>query len=256
MEFGVLNPLARWVMPKLIHKLRKWDFCAAQRPDYFLANSENTAARIKKYYGRESKVIYPGIEIPWDRSQETGLMQDFYLAVGRCIPYKKFDLLVEAFNQNGKKLVCVTNTDNKLYRKLQKISETNIEWKLDISRDETQELFANAKAFLFPPEEDFGLAPLEAMAHGTPVIAYGKGGALETVVSNETGLGWDRSQAATGLFFTEQTPESLNRAIEQFEIMQFDEEYIKKHAAKFSKEIFQEKFIEYIEEKLQEKKSL
>ena len=116
-------------------------------------------------------------------------MQDFYLAVGRCIPYKKFDLLVEAFNQNGKKLVCVTNTDNKLYRKLQKISETNIEWKLDISRDETQELFANAKAFLFPPEEDFGLAPLEAMAHGTPVIAYGKGGALETVVSNETGLG-------------------------------------------------------------------
>lgn len=161
-------------MPKLIGPLRKWDFIAAQRPDYFLANSHNTAERIKKYYKREVEVLYPGIELPGDRSHEAGLEQDFYLAVGRCIPYKKFDLLVDAFNKNGKKLICVTNTDNKLYRKLKKISRPNIEWKLNISRKETEELFTSAKAFLFPPEEDFGLVPLEAQAHGTPVIAYGK----------------------------------------------------------------------------------
>lgn len=259
MEFGILNPLAKWLMPKLIHKLRIWDFCAAQRPDYFLANSENTAARIKKYYDREATVLYPGIEIPQDSSHihttplSTLSCQErwdsFYLAVGRCIPYKKFDLLVEAFNGNGKKLICVTNTDNKLYKKLKKISGPNIEWKLGISRDETQALFASAKAFLFPPEEDFGLVPLEAMAHGTPVIAYGKGGALETVVPKETGLRWDRSQA-TGLFFMEQTPESLNAAIEQFETMSFDSEAIKKHAKTFSKEVFQEKLVKFIQEKL------
>lgn len=174
LEFGFLNPLAKWLMPKLIGPLRKWDFIAAQRPDYFLANSHNTAQRIKKYYKREAEVLYPGIELSGDRSHETGLKKDFYLAVGRCIPYKKFDLLVNAFNTNGKKLICVTNTDNTLYRKLKKLSKPNIEWKLGISRDKTQELFASARAFLFPPEEDFGLVPLEAQAYGTPVIAYGK----------------------------------------------------------------------------------
>jgi glycosyltransferase involved in cell wall biosynthesis len=257
MEFGILNPLAKWLMPKLIHTLRKWDFCAAQRPDYFLANSENTKNRIKKYYNREAKVLYPGIDIfpPIELSpkgRKSKLQQeDFYLAVGRCIPYKKFDLLIEAFNQNGKKLICVTNTDNKLYQKLKKISGPNIEWKLGISRNETQELFASAKAFLFPPEEDFGLVPLEAMAHGTPVIAYGKGGALETVITPyPTFPHGEKEQAATGLFFMEQTVESLNAAIEQFETMQFESKAIKAHAASFSKEVFQEKFVRFIEEKL------
>ncbi len=135
MEFGILNPLAKWLMPKLIHKLRIWDFCAAQRPDYFLANSENTACRIKKYYDRDATVLYPGIEIQIPPPSGTPFYkgrkrEEFYLAVGRCIPYKKFDLLVEAFNKNGKKLICVTNTDNKLYKKLKKISKPNIEWKL------------------------------------------------------------------------------------------------------------------------------
>ena len=250
MEFGILNPFAKWLMPKAIHKLRKWDFCAAQRPDYFLANSINTSNRIKKYYKRDATVLYPGIEIPRDSSQESTFKQDFYLAVGRCIPYKKFDLLVEAFNQNGKKLVCVTNTNNKLFKKLKKNSKPNIEWKLGISREETQELFTSAKAFIFPPEEDFGLVPLEAMSFGTPVIAYRKGGALETVVQKETHLKWDWSQEWTGIFFSEQTAQSLNETIEKFETMQFDSEGIKKHTANFSKEIFQEKLVKFIEAKI------
>jgi len=93
--------------------------------------------------------------------------------VGRCIPYKKFDLLVDAFNRNGKKLIIATNTNNKLYKKLKKLSNKNIEWKMNLPRKEIIELYAHAKAFVFPPEEDFGLVPIEAQACGTPVIAYG-----------------------------------------------------------------------------------
>lgn len=140
-------------MPKLIHKLRRWDYLAAQRPDYFIANSKNTKERIKKYYNRESVVIYPSIDISQFPLIEK--KSDYYLAVGRCIPYKKFDLLVDAFNANGKKLIIATNTDNKLYRQLKKISKKNIEWKMDLPRNQIIDLYAQAKAFVFPPEEDF-----------------------------------------------------------------------------------------------------
>jgi glycosyltransferase involved in cell wall biosynthesis len=172
MEFGVLNFFVKWLAPKIIHSLRKWDFVASKRPDYFIANSHNTKKRIQKYYKRESEVIYPSInvsEFPIVQKKE-----DFYLCVGRCIPYKKFDLLVDTFNKNGKKLVLITNTSNTLYRDLKGKSHSNIKWKLNISKEETIQLFSKAKAFVFPPEEDFGMVPLEAMACGTPVIAYGK----------------------------------------------------------------------------------
>ena len=128
MEFGLLNPLAKLVIPRLIQSLRKWDLAASMRPDYYIANSENTQKRITKYYEKESEVIYPGIDTESFIFSEQ--KSDFYLSVGRCIPYKKFDLLVDTFNQNGKKLILVTNTDNKLYRKLKAKSKDNIEWKL------------------------------------------------------------------------------------------------------------------------------
>ena len=128
MEFGILNPLAKLVMPRLIKSLRKWDLAASMRPDYYIANSENTQKRITKYYERESEVIYPGIDTKSFTFSEQ--KSDFYLSVGRCIPYKKFDLLVDTFNKNGKKLILVTNTDNKLYKKLKAKSKDNIEWKL------------------------------------------------------------------------------------------------------------------------------
>jgi len=175
MEFGVLNPIGKWLMPKLIKKLRAWDYVAAQRPDYFIANSKNTQWRITKYYNRESEVIYPSIDI--SQFPLTEKKSDYYLAVGRCIPYKKFDLLVDAFNKNGKKLVIATNTDNTLYKNLKKISKDNIEWKMNLPRREIIDLYAKAKCFVFPPEEDFWLVPVEAQACGTPVIAYWVGGA-------------------------------------------------------------------------------
>ncbi len=243
MEFGLLNPIAKYIFPKMIKKLRRCDYIAAQRPDYFIANSHNTQNRIKKYYNRESEVIYPAIDIsefphPWSCS-DTSWNQDYYLCVGRCIPYKKFDLLVETFNTNGKPLILITNTDTKLYRSLKKQSRDNITWIFAPTREEIIQYYLWATACIFPPEEDFWLVPLEAQACGTPVIAYGKWWALETV--------W---KWKTGLFFDEQTPESLQKAIDTFESMTFDTTAIRKHAEQFDVRIFQKKIKEYIEKNI------
>jgi glycosyltransferase involved in cell wall biosynthesis len=238
MEFWwILNFFWKKIAPKVINKLRQWDFIAAQRPDYFIANSKNTQSRIKKYYWRESKVIYPWIYT--NNYKFNNKKEDFYLYVWRCIPYKKFDLLVDAFNENGKKLVLVTNTDNKLYRELKKKSKNNIEWKLNISRYDIVELYWKTKAFLFPPEEDFWIVPIEAMACWTPVVAYNKWWALETVKNKKT---W--------LLFDEQTILSLNNIIEEFEKMSFDYKKIREHAESFDKEIFKNKLLEFINSKV------
>ena len=234
MEFWFFNPVARFVLDRLINRLRKLDYAAAQRVDFFIANSGNTRGRIQKYYNRESEVIYPGVNIPdklieWEK-------WDYYVGVGRCIPYKRFDLLVDTFNQNSKKLILCTATDTPLFRELKTKSKPNIEWKYRVSNEEKDTLMTNAKAFLFPPEEDFWLVPIEAMAMGTPVIAYAKWWALETVIDGKTGT-----------FFSPQTPEALNVAIEKFENMSFDSETIQKHAECFSKEVFQKKLFEYIQ---------
>ncbi len=239
MEFGIFNILARKIAPSIIHKLRLWDFIASKRPDFYIANSENVAKRIQKYYRRDSRVIYPWIQITDFKVEYE--KKDYYLAVGRCIPYKKFDLLVDTFNKNGKPLVLVTNTENALFKTLQKKSKENILWKTWISREELNKLYWEAKCFLFPPEEDFWLTPIEAMACGTPIIAYGKWWALETVVA------WE-----TGLFFENQTITSLQKTIEEFEELQFDPVHIRNHAKKFDVRNFKEKILEFVEEKYEE----
>lgn len=237
LEFGFLNPLAKLCMVLCIPYLKKLDFLAAKRPDFFIANSKNIQNRISKYYQRESEVIYPGIDTKKFVFCEQ--KEDYYISMGRVIPYKKFDLLVEAFNANGKKLVLCTRTDNALYRTLQAKSNANIIWRFNAPNNEIQTLLSKAKAFIFPPEEDFGLVPLEAMACGTPVIAYKKGGAIETVTENETGI-----------FFEAQTAESVNEAMERFETLTFDPQKIRKHAEKFDKEIFKKQMLDFIQAKL------
>lgn len=239
MEFwGILNWIWKIIAPRKIHKLRQWDFCAAKRPDYFIANSKNTQSRISKYYKRNSEVIYPCLDIdsiPFIKDK-----WDYYFYNWRCIPYKKFDLIVDAFNKNWKKIIIATNTDNNLYQELKGKSKNNIQWILSWNLKELNQLHAWAKAFLFPPEEDFGLVPIAAMASGTPVIAFGKWGALETVVENKTGI-----------FFSEQTVESLNTRIEKFETMQFDSQVIRKHAEEFDKEIFKQNLYNFVQNKLE-----
>jgi len=269
MEFGFLNHIWKWLMPRIVHKLRSWDFCAAQRPDYFIANSENTASRIKKYYNRKSKVIYPCIDIdnfkitppsvptlPGDGSlkmEEIKKFDEYYIYIWRCIPYKKFDLVVDSFNENWKKIIILTNTENKLYNELKSRSNSNITWKLNISNNEKLELLSNAKALIFPPEEDFWLVPIESMACWTPVIAYGKWWALETVKAPHPPSGTSpqrEEEYYTWIFFKEQTVENLNETIDKFETMIFDTEEIKKYTEKFDKKVFKKELLHFIEDKL------
>ena len=229
------------MMPRLIHKLRMWDYVAAQRVDHFIANSFNTAWRIAKYYWRTSKVIYPAIKIddfPLEEEKD-----DYYFYIWRVIPYKKFDLLVDAFNENWKKLIVVTSTDNKLYRELRAKSADNIYWIFWATNETKMKLMAKAKAVLFPPEEDFWIVPLEAMACWTPVIAYWKWGALETVIEKLNPLD------SSWIFFHEQTKESLNEAIVRFEKLRFSPRNIRKFAHNFDTSRFKEEIISFIEEK-------
>ena len=251
MEFGILNPLVKSVFRLVKWWMKKVDYRAAQKVDFFIANSETTRERIQKYYNRDADVIYPGVDAPVlsfsegiSPSLESKQIlasqgrqkEEYYFSIGRCIPYKKFDLLVDAFNTNGKKLILATGTDNLLYRTLREKSQPNIEWRFYPTNAEKTELMQHAKAFLFASEEDFGIVPVEAMMAGTPVIAYGKWGATESVADGKTGI-----------FFTPQTAEALSEAVEKFEKMEFDREKIQKHAEKFSKENFKENIRNFLE---------
>jgi len=239
LEFGFLNIFAKFFIPSIISKLRQWDFLASKRVDYFIANSKNTQNRIKKYYKCDSKVIYPAID--WNEFY-LNEKKDYYIYIWRVIPYKKFDLIVDCFNKNWKKIIICTNTSNKLYKKLKSISKPNIEWKLGLNRQDLIKFYSQAKAFLFPPEEDFWLVPIEAMACWTPVIAYKKWWALETVIEWKT---W--------LFFDKQEVDSLNNAIERFEKLNFDFSFIRNYAKKFDKNIFKNDLTNFINNKILKK---
>lgn len=233
--FGALNPLARAVLPRMVKKLRRWDYAAAQRPNHLVANSAEVAGRIKKYYDRESTVIHPPVEVErfLDKPSKEG---DYYLVVSRLIPYKKTDLAIEACNKLGKKLIVVgRGTD---YKNLQKLAGPTVEFVQDADDKQVEKLFLNCKAFLFPAFEDFGITPVEAMAAGKPVICYGQGGATESVVNGKTGV-----------FFPKQTGDSLAQAIEDFEKLKFDSKTIRGHAKKFSETRFLEEIGGYIEQK-------
>lgn len=234
------NPIKRFFMVPFIHKLRMWDRLAADRVDYFIANSKFTQKRIKKYYRRDSDVIYSvGGNFVDDELFNTTKKEDFYLTTGRLIGYKRFDLAIEACNILGKRLI-VVGTGNE-EDNLKKIAGPTIEFKGYCSNEEMLHYYAKAKAFLFPGLEDFGFTPVEAQSGGTPVIAYGKGGALETVKDGETGL-----------FFYEQTVDALVDCIEKFEKngVSYTKQEIRDYANTFSAENFRKQIYEYCIEKI------
>lgn len=235
---GFLHPTIR----RQIKKIQKWDKAAAQRVDDYIANSSYTGKQIEKYYDRKSNVIYPPVHTEKFRPVAKPT-EDYYFSIGRLIPYKKFDLLVEAFNKNGKKLK-IAGTGPEL-SKLKRMAKENVEILDYVEADELAKLYANCKAFLFPQMEDAGIVPLEAMACGRPVIAYNKGGSLDTMIDGKTGN-----------FFEDQTVESLNQAIERFEKMKFDFHFIRKHAEEFDVEIFKQKIKSYIEKEWERFKSV
>lgn len=192
----------RLAMPSMIHKMRMWDYQAAQRVDHFVSNSNYIGRRIQKYYRRSSTTIYPPVHInDFEVRQEP---DEYYLIVSRFVYYKRIDLAIEACNRLGKKLVVVGSGEEE--RALKALAGPTISFTGRISDEEMMRYYTGAKAFLFPGEEDFGITPVEAQSAGCPVLAYGKGGALETVVEGKSGL-----------FFEEQTPDSLVDCITRYE---------------------------------------
>jgi len=224
----------RPLMPMVLNYLRKWDLKAAFRPDFFIANSINVQKRIKKYYGRDSFVIYPTVDTTKFKPSKK---EDYFLLVSRIEPYKKVDLVIDAFKglrENLKVVGSGTKMDE-----MKKASPSNIEFVGRVSDEDLIKLYAGAKAFIFPQEEDFGLTPVESMAAGTPVIAYKRGGALESVVPGKTGE-----------FFYPQTAESLSKVIKNFRPTKYRLDILQKQAYKFDNKVFKEQLLAYIESRL------
>lgn len=217
-EYRSFSPL-KFVYKPILHKIRMWDRVAADRVDHFLANSEYVGRRIDKYYGRESEVITPPVDLSYFRPAKG--KRDYYLAVGRLIPYKRFDLAVQACERMGRKLKVVGT--GPVMNSLKKMAGKNIDFLGKVSDGELRELYQGAKALIFPQLEDFGIVPLEAMACGTPVIAYGKGGALETVIEGKSGI-----------FFTRQSVNAVVQAIKASEKKKWSRKTIVDSVSHFS----------------------
>lgn len=232
--------LTRLAMSAGFSRLRLWDQASAQRVDGFAVNSKNVAKRVKKLYKRNSRVIYPPVATKDFRpAPERG---DHYLFVGQLVGYKRADLAVEAFSRLGKKLIVVG--EGKELKRLRKIAGETVTFLGRQSFEVIREQYSRCRALIFPANEDFGIVPVEAMASGAPVIAFGKGGALETVVEGKTGL-----------FFPEQSVESLIHAVERFEEREreFDPQVLREHAAAFDETVFMRAFSDFVGQELRER---
>lgn len=241
---GVFGGMTR----SFLHYLRQWDVLSANRVDYFIANSCNTARRIWRCYRRPATVIYPPVNTK--RFTFQSQKQDFYLTVSRLVSYKRIKLIVQAFNQLGRSLV-VIGTGPEL-EELRQMARPNVQilgWQPD---EVVADYMAQAKAFVYAAYEDFGIAPVEAQACGTPVIAYGAGGTLETVRDLR-----QSPHAATGVLFETQTQEALVEAVELFEsqIKTFNSEEVRLHAVTFDAQVFKQQYLSFVEHCYQEFRS-
>lgn len=227
---GIKKKLIKYFM----NYMKIWDVSSSNRVDYFIANSENVAKRIWKHYKRESVVIHPPVRC--NLFEVGNIDEDYFLVLSRLVEYKRIDLAVKAFNKLGLPLVIIGDGPER--EKLEKIAGDNIKFLGRQPDSLIKEYYSKCRAFIFPGEEDFGITPLEAQASGRPVIAFGKGGALETVVEGQTGL-----------FFKNQSVDDLVECIKKFENTKFDKFTIRKHAESFDEKIFKAKIECFIKEK-------
>lgn len=228
------GPLERLLMPPLTAWLRRWDTRTAAGVDHFVAISHAVLGRIRDAYGRDAEVVHPPVAV--DEFAPSEEREDYYLAVGRLVPYKRFDLAVEAFNSLGRRLIVIG--DGEEMERLRRLAGPTVTF---LGRQPDAVLrrhYARCRALVFPGIEDFGLVPVEAMASGRPVIAYGEGGALDTVREGETGL-----------FFHRQTPEALAEAVRRFERVEerFRPDRIRTHAERFDRRHFERRFTMMLE---------
>lgn len=231
------NRAVKAVLPRLIHRLRLWDKMSADRVDHFIANSDTVRQRIHKYYRRDSDIVYPPVDT--ERFFISRSVGPYFVSGGRMVPYKRFDLLVAAFNRL--KIPLKLYGDGPERGPLEKVARPNIEFLGKISEKEKADLLSGAQAFIHPQVEDLGITPIEAMASGRPVIAYGAGGVTETVIPGETGI-----------FFHSQTWESILDAVIHFNASQWDPDAIREHARRFDTGRFKRRIKRYVEDRYEE----
>ena len=237
-ESGLNKGIKGIIVKYFLHRLRQWDIISTNRVDYFIANSKCISKRIKKTYGRESKVIYPNVAT--EDFSPVEIKKDYYVTCSRFVPYKKIDLIVSAFAKMPDKKLYIIG-DGPDLKKISKLVKPNTVMLGHLPFIELKQYLATAKAFVFAAEEDFGILPVEAQACGTPVIAYKRGGALESIIENKTGV-----------FFTEQSVDSIISAVNTFEntFMFLNCSDIVKHAAGFSTDRFKNEFLSFVNEKI------
>jgi glycosyltransferase involved in cell wall biosynthesis len=241
-----VSPLIRWSVPFFINYLRTWDEKSSDRVDWFVANSENVRRRIQKHYRRDAEVIYPPVDTEYfglGKSEE-----DYFLVASALVPYKRIDLAILAFNELNLPLLVIGEGSDR--KKLMKLAGKNIKFLEWQKPSELKKYYFECKALIFPGEEDFGIVPVEAQACGKSVIAYGKGGATESI----KGAYPDQEITSdhTGIFFYPQTKEALIEAVRRFESVKFDPLRIREHSLQFDKKIFKQKIKEFIEAKFEE----
>lgn len=240
---------SRRLFPLIAHYMRMWDLASASRVDYFVANSENVAARIQKHYRRTATVIYPPVDV------RAGLLSerhdDYYLFVGELVSHKRADLAIEACNRLSRPLRVVG--DGPEYKRLRRLCGPNVECVGYLCGEDLKEQYARCRALIFPSEDDLGMVPIEAQSFGRPVIAFGRGGALETVVGLSSG-DTSSAAAATGIFFAEQIVEALVEAILAFEEAEssFSPEFIRSQVQRFDVSQFKTHMRTFLTEKVNE----
>lgn len=244
-EANLEKGIKGFITKTILHKIRNWDYRTANGVDHFVGNSKFIGRRIWKVYRRESTVIYPPVDITAFTLHEQ--KEEFYVTASRMVPYKKIDLIVEAFaSMPDKKLVVIG--DGPDFEKVKSKAKGNVELLGYQSFEVLKDYMQRAKGFVFAAEEDFGITPVEAQACGTPVIAYGKGGAMETVLDLS-------HEKPTGLFFKEQTVESIVKAVDEFERNhdQFSSSNCRENSIRFSPERFKEELKNMVEERYKER---